>query len=146
MWDIFKSKKQKALEDELKALKREKETREAAERKAKAAIPKKKKSPKEIATEAGEPYVEVVKLGVEPSDPRLGEFELDWNHIFIQELRNQGYPGKTDEDIIDLWFQDVCRNIILETYEQSEADISSDSKVVRYVNRKDLGDGKSEIS
>ena len=29
--------------------------------------------------------------------------------------------GKTDNDIVDNWFKDVCPNIVLESYEKEQA-------------------------
>ena len=50
-----------------------------------------------------------------------GAFELDWNDLFVAKLIRAGYQGKTDNDIVDNWFQDVCRNVVLESYEQEQA-------------------------
>jgi hypothetical protein len=100
-----------------------------------------KKTPKELATIAGEPYVEVLGIDVDTTDPGQGAFELDWNDIFVARLIKAGYQGKTDQDIVDNWFKAVCRNVVLETYEQDQADPSN-----RKSNRRDLGDGRTEIS
>lgn len=81
----------------------------------------KKKTAKEIATEKGEPYVNITHMELSDKEPGIGSFELDWNEYFIQYLRQNGYPGKRPEDTVDLWFQDVCRNIVLESFEQYEA-------------------------
>ena len=127
--------------------------RRAEERKAKAEAKKaekaaklaeeqaKKNGPKELATAAGEPWVQVLSMEIDPDDPGAGAFELDWNDIFVARLIKNGYQGKTDQDIVDNWFQDVCRNVVLETYQQEMADPSN-----RPSNRKDLGDGRVEIS
>lgn len=106
---------------------------------------KPKKSEKQIATDKGEPYINVIGLEVDKANPNYGSFELDWNEYFIRSLREKGYPGRTDEDVVDLWFQNVCRNVLLETYEQEQANIAQ-SDNVRYINRKNLGDGKTEVS
>ena len=81
----------------------------------------KKKSPKQIATEAGEPWVSVLSMELEKDSMDRGAFELDWNDIFVAKLVRAGYQGKTDNDIVDNWFQDVCRNIVLESYEKEQA-------------------------
>lgn len=101
--------------------------------------------PKTRANTNGEPYVEIVSMEINNENPSLGSFELDWNEQFIKKLRAMGYPGPTDEVVIDLWFQDVCRNILLETYEQEQANRAVGDNV-RYINRRDLGDGKTEVS
>ena len=102
----------------------------------------KKKSEKEIATENKEPYVSILTVEVDKDDPSYGSFELDWNEYFILKLRRMGYPGDDDERVVDLWFQQVCRNILLETFEQDAGTADN----IRYINRKDLGGGKTEVS
>lgn len=82
---------------------------------------KKDPTAKEIATEKGEPYVNIIQMEISKDEPGIGSFELDWNEHFITYLRGHGYPGKRPEDVVDMWFQDVCRNIVLETFEQYEA-------------------------
>ena len=82
---------------------------------------KPKKSAKDLATEAGEPWVSVLSMELEKENMDRGAFELDWNDIFVAKLVRAGYQGKTDNDIVDNWFQDVCRNIVLESYEKEQA-------------------------
>ena len=87
----------------------------------KKAIAKKKKTEKELATEAGEPWVSVLGMELDDGSLERGAFELDWNDLFVAKLVRAGYQGKTDNDIVDNWFQDVCRNVVLESYEQEQA-------------------------
>jgi hypothetical protein len=120
--------------------------RQAEERKVKAAAKKAakesaKQTPKAVASAAGEPWVEIIGMELNPDDPGQGAFELDWNDKFVANLVRAGYQGKTDADIVDNWFQTVCRNVILETYEQEQADPEK-----RASNRKDLGNGRTEVS
>lgn len=100
----------------------------------------KPKSEKDIATENKEPYVNIVSVEIDPSNPGQGAFELDWNEFFVAKLVRAGYEGKDDEQIVDQWFQDVCRNVVLETYEQYAANNPN------RVNKRDLGNGRVEIS
>ena len=103
---------------------------------------------KEIATKNGEPYVHIVKMEIDPTDVNNGAFELDWNDKFILNLVKQGFKIKkedTDSDIVDRWFQTVCRNVALEVYEQEEADPSKRDDI-RVVRTRDLGDGRTEVS
>jgi hypothetical protein len=100
-----------------------------------------KKTPKEIATERDEPYVEVLSMDIDKNNPGNGAFELDWNDKFLSNLIRAGYQGKTDQDIVDNWFKAVCRNVIQENFEQEQADPE-----IRASNRRDLGDGRTEIS
>ena len=105
---------------------------------------RKKKSEKELATEKNEPWVGILSMEVDPEDLNAGAFELDWNDQFIARLMRFGYQGKTDADIVDQWFQNVCRHVVLETWEQEQA---QDPKYdVRYHKKRNLGDGRSEIS
>ena len=104
---------------------------------------KSKKTPKEIATAAGEPWVSVLSMDIDPEEINNGAFELDWNEKFIANLVRAGYQAKPNEEehvIIDRWFQNVCRNVALETYEQEQADPD-----IRYTQRRDLGDGYTEV-
>jgi len=100
---------------------------------------------KDAATLKGEPWVDVVRVELDPINPGAGAFELDWNDIFVARLVKAGYVGRTDQAIVDMWFQDVCRNVVLATYEQDQAD--PDKRMATPVaRRKNLGDGRSEIS
>ena len=107
--------------------------------------PKVTKTPKEIATEKGEPYINVLTVELDKKNLGNGSFELDWNDAFIKELRAAGYPGKTDEDVVDMWFRSICRNVLAEAYEQEVAQKAPPDNV-RYINRKVGDDGKTEVS
>lgn len=103
---------------------------------------KTKLSPKDHATRNKEPWIDILSVDIDEENPNFGSFELDWNDFFIINLRKKGYPGKLDEDVVDNWFRDVCRNVVMETYEQ-ETNLSDN---IKYINRKDLGNGRSEVS
>lgn len=107
----------------------------------------KKKTAKELATERGEPWVGILSMDVNPNNLSEGSFELDWNDKFIANLVRHGYqmkPNEPESDIVDRWFQNVCRNVVLETYEQEKA-MNPDYNN-RVVKRTDLGGGRSEFS
>jgi len=129
--------------DKLKTVFKKKQPEEPAQEKPKRA-PRKKKSEKEIATEKGEPWVGILSMDVDPDDLNNGAFELDWNDQFVARLMRFGYQGKTDQDIVDQWFQNVCRHVVLETWEQEQAQHPNND--VRYHKKRNLGDGYSEIS
>jgi hypothetical protein len=101
-------------------------------------LSRKPRSKKEQATKNQEPYVEVLSVELDETNMRAGAFELDWNSYFITSLRNIGYQGKSDEQIVEQWFQDVCRHIVLETFEQESAQTS-------FVERKTRADGRTEV-
>lgn len=113
---------------------------------AEPAEPVQEKTPKELATEKGEAYINIDSIEIDKANPRFGSFSLDWNTLFIEKLKDSGYVGESEEAIVDQWFQDVCRHVVLETYEQEQANINVAENVVRYVNRKNIGDGKTEVS
>jgi hypothetical protein len=100
------------------------------------------KSPKDLATDRGEPWVAVLKLDIDPANPHQGAFELDWNEKFVANLLRAGYVGRTDADVVDQWFQNVCRHVVMETWEQDQAMRNSGI----YVKSRDIGDGRSEVS
>jgi hypothetical protein len=96
-------------------------------------------SAKEQATLNKEPYIAVLNTHVNPENIRTGFLELDWNDYFILQLKNNGYEGSTEEEIVDVWFQELCRNI----GESQKIDMSKRSS--GYVNINNIGNGKSEI-
>ena len=104
-----------------------------------------KKTEKELATEQGEPYIAVLGIDVDPNNLHQGAFELDWNEIFVARLVKAGYMIKredTDAEIVDRWFQNICRHVVMETWEQEQAIKNSGI----YVQSRDIGNGRSEVS
>ena len=107
--------------------------------------PQPQRSAKELATERGEPWVEIVSMDIDPNNLHQGSFELDWNEIFVARLVKAGYmakPTDTDAEVVDRWFQNVCRHVVMETWEQEEAIRNSGI----YVQSRDIGGGRSEVS
>ena len=106
------------------------------------------KTEKELANERGEPYVNILSMEVDPNNIQNGAFELDWNDKFIANLVRAGYqsrPNEEDSVIVDRWFQTVCKNIAMETFEQWETNQPVDARP-RVIDRRNLGDGRSEAS
>jgi len=104
------------------------------------------KTAKQIATENNEPYVAILTMDIDPANLHQGAFELDWNEIFIARLVKAGYmmkPTDADSDLVDRWFQNVCRHVVMETWEQEQAIRNSGAQ---YVRTRDIGDGRTEIS
>jgi len=101
------------------------------------------KSPKDIATEKNEPWVSVLSVELDPDNIGNGAFELDWNDKFITNLVRAGYKGKDDVQMVDQWFQDVCRNVLAENYEQW---VVNQPNAGRTNNKEDLGGGKTSVS
>lgn len=125
--------------------KKQKPSESAAPEVKEKVVPLKKKSAKELATERGEPYVAIVSLDINPENMHEGAFELDWNAKFVANLVRAGYqmkPNEPEDVIVDRWFQNICRHVVMETYEQEEAIRNSGV----YVKTTDLGGGRKEVS
>ena len=87
----------------------------------------------------------ILSMDVDPENLHQGVFELDWNDKFVANLVRAGYqmkPTDADSEIVDRWFQNVCRHVVMETWEQEEAIKKSGV----YVQTRDIGDGRSEVS
>jgi hypothetical protein len=71
------------------------------------------RTPKEIATDRGEAWVDVVRVRIADDDPAAGFFELDWNPLFIKQLIISGYGYESDpeEEIVDRWFRTLAGNM-----------------------------------
>ena len=122
-----------------------------AARKPKVVAPPPVLSDKDIATAAGEPYVSVLSFEMNPADIHTGDFTIDFNDKFVINLIRAGYKMKdtdTDNDIVDRWFTQICRSIVLEEYEQAVADPGNRGAddVRPPAQERDLGDGRKEIS
>lgn len=103
---------------------------------------------KEAANLAGEPYINILRVEIDPNNINNGAFELDWNDKFVLNLIRAGYKIReddTDQQIVDRWFQTVCRNIALEIYEQEQADPMKRDDI-RIIRSRDIGNGRSEVS
>ena len=141
LFDRFFNKK--AKEEVLRAMAAESTPAEPSAPREKK-VKEQPKTAKQIATDNKEPYVNIVSLDVDLDNLHQGAFELDWNDIFVARLVKAGYMIKkddTDAEIVDRWFQNVCRHVVMETFEQEEA-----MNPQRFVRSRDLGDGRREHS
>jgi|TARA_X000000368_G_scaffold399408_1_gene370345 hypothetical protein len=91
------------------------------------------------ATKNKQPWIQVLTTHVDKTNPKNGFFELDWNEYFVQSLKLNGYRGATDEEVVDKWFQDLCRNVASES---GTEDVGASG----YVNKVLRDDGKTEVS
>jgi len=96
--------------------------------------------PKERATADKEPWVAVLSTHVNKDNIKNGFFELDWNEYFVLQLKNAGYKGKTDEEVVDQWFSELCRNV------GADEGVSMDRRGSGYIDVTSLGNGKAEVS
>jgi hypothetical protein len=100
-----------------------------------------KMTPKDRATRKGEPWVSVLDTHVNKDNIRNGFFELDWNELFVLQLKQAGYgfDGDPDEEIVDRWFRDIVRGML------SEEGMDT-SRGAGYINVVPIAKGKSEVS
>ena len=84
------------------------------------------------------PVVKVLNLNVNPDNPKNGFFELDWNDEFVNMLKQSGYQGESQEEIVDRWFQTLCQTI------GNEQGIDVNASGYVKINRND--DGTTDVS
>lgn len=106
---------------------------------------------REKATLNGEPWVGVKSSSFDKSQGPGGlAFELDFNDRFIQMLTDNGYKGVSDEQIVDQWFNDLCKSILTEEGLEEFIEEIQEGKAQRtpgqFVNKDDKGDGLEEYS
>jgi hypothetical protein len=101
-----------------------------------------KLGPKERATAKGEPYVAVLDTKVNPDNVRNGFFELDWNDLFVLQLKQAGYgfDGDADEEIVDRWFRSLCKDVA------NEEGVDMTDRGAGYINVRKITEDKSEVS
>jgi len=136
--DKIEARIEQSLQQAESAKKLAEEATVAAER-AQEAERVSKLTPKELATEKKEPYIDIQEIKVNKDNVRNGFFELDWNEYFVLQLTEAGYIGVTEEEIVDLWFQELCRNV------GAEAGVEMERRGSGYVNRALRDDGRTEI-
>lgn len=101
-----------------------------------------KLTPKERANRKGEPYIAVLETHVNKENLRNGFLELDWNDLFVLQLKQQGYgfDGDPDEEIVDRWFRTLCKDIA------GDEGVDMTDRGAGYINVKKIAEGKSEVS
>jgi hypothetical protein len=140
--------KEQAVAEATEAIRIAREAKEAAEeaqrlqKEAEEAARLASLSPKERATEKGEPWVSVLDTHVNKDNIRNGFFELDWNEHFVLELRRQGYglEGDPEEEIVDRWFRELCKNVA------AEEGVDLSDRGLGFINVTKLVNGKAEVS
>lgn len=104
---------------------------------------------KKVATLNGNPYVKVLNIDLDENAPGAGFFELDFNEHFVEYLANSGYEGIEPDEIVDNWFNDLCKNIVLNDLEDEAGDPRSfdvASKEGLIINRLKTNDDTAEYS
>ena len=100
-----------------------------------------KMTTKERATVKGEPWVAVLDTHVNKDNLRNGFFELDWNDLFVLQLKQGGYgfDGDPDEEIVDRWFRDIIGQMLVEEGQDP-------NRGAGFINVVPIATGKSEVS
>jgi ssDNA-specific exonuclease RecJ len=132
---------EKLEKERAKAVARLEEAKQA-EADAKKAEETAKLTPKERATARGEPWVAVLDTHVNQENVRNGFFELDWNELFVVQLKEAGYgfDGDPDEEIVDRWFRDLARNML------TEEGLDPTRRGAGFINVIPIDKNKSEVS
>ena len=133
--------KEQALAEATEAVKAAAQAKAEAEQ-AKKEEEQAKLGPKERATAQGIPYVSVLDTHVNKDNIRNGFFELDWNDLFVLQLKQAGYgfDGDPEEEIVDRWFRQLCSDVA------GQEGINMTDRGAGYINVKKLTEGKSEVS
>ena len=62
-------------------------------------------------------------------------------------LSKNGYTGVTDDEIVNKWFDDLCKGIVLETMDQDVFDeLKAQQENRDKISKTELKDGKVEYS
>lgn len=77
---------------------------------------------RDAATARGEPFIAIADFEVDYTSLTSGNFAFIWNDLFLARCMKRGYQGTVDHDLVDQFFTTVCRNVVMETYEQNQAD------------------------
>ncbi len=102
---------------------------------------------KERATLLKEPWVGIKESSFDHTKGLGGfEIELDWNEYFIKFLTDNNYKGLNDQQIVEEWFNDLCKSSILdEGLLEYYTSLSEENKFGK-IKRRRLNDGNSEYS
>jgi hypothetical protein len=84
---------------------------------------------KELADINHEPFFEVLGGKMEMIDDKstMG-FELDWNDAFVNSLYKQGWKGSSQEEIVNAYFSEICRQMLADEEFESYSNINKDRK------------------
>lgn len=91
---------------------------------------------KTVAKIKGEPYVNVLSMGIDDQNVSQGYIELDWNEEFVKALHEAGYTGTSDEDVVNQWFNSICRTVLLQS--AADLDFGLEEMIPRQQERPDV--------
>lgn len=101
---------------------------------------------KKVAEIKKEPYVNVLKLDVNPENAKAGYMELDWNDHFVKFLHENGYTGQSDEAVVNKWFNDVCRTVLVQEIADQDYGLQEETERTDVIKREHRQTGKDETS
>jgi hypothetical protein len=104
---------------------------------------------KNMANFNGKEYVRVVGMELDEDSPGQGYFELDFNDNFVEYLAKSGYEGVEQDQIVDNWFSDLCKNIVLQDLEDEDGirkSVMTDSKDGLIISKIKTDENTSEYS
>jgi len=79
---------------------------------------------RKLADLRSEPWVSMPDIKWDPQDPSKSYFELDYNEHFVTFLRNNGYKGISDDQIVESWLTEVCRAVAMDMAQTDPAFVS----------------------
>lgn len=105
---------------------------------------------KQTSTIKNEPWVGIKNSNFNPKEGLGGlAFELDWNEQFIAFLAENGYKGITDQQVVEAWFNDLCKSVVaedgLEEY-MAAMENTNTTSILPVINRKNLDGNTTEFS
>lgn len=99
---------------------------------------------RKLADLRSEPWVNMPDIKWDPADPSHSYFELDYNEHFVAFLRNNGYKGVSDDQIVESWLTEVCRAVAMDMAQTDPAFVSD--AVVPVTKRRQPRKKKTEYS
>jgi hypothetical protein len=79
---------------------------------------------RKLADLRSEPWVNMPDIKWDPQDPSRSYFELDYNEHFVSFLRNNGYKGVSDDQVVEAWLTEVCRAVAMDLAQDDPAFVS----------------------
>lgn len=104
---------------------------------------------KQKATLEGNPWMTVINSDYDHEEGLGGlTFEFDWNDHFVEFLRENKFEGLTDEDVVENYFNELCKQIAIQEdlVEYINTDPSAPERAPGTVIKKNASDGRSEYS